>query len=274
MARGGIARIWGVFAALAISALVLAGGPVAAEDRYDRIRTEGVIRIGYALEAPYAMVRDGQVTGESPELAKLVAARLGIADIDWVQVPFAELIPGLSKGTFDAVAAGLFVTPERKRVVRFSEPTLRVAPGFLVRKGNPFGLLKYLDLLTRTEVRVAVLSGSVEERVLERRGISPWRVRRVDDAETGRRLVADGQADVLALSLPTVRWMAGDGLEAVAVGPEPGQPYPIFPVAFAFAKDQSRLARAWNTAQEEVLGEAEHLARVAPFGFTAADYEH
>lgn len=273
MAWGGISRVWALFVALALSAPGLVGGVAAAEDRYDLIRSEGVIRIGYALEAPYALVRGGQVTGESPELAKLVAARLGIAEIDWVQVPFAELIPGLRSGTFDVVAAGMFMTADRARVVTFSDPTLRVAPGFLVRQGNPFGLRKYLDLLVRTEVRVAVLAGSVEEWTLERRGVSPSRMRRVADAEAGRAQVAEGRADVLALSLPTVRWMAGGGLEAVAVAPEAGQPFPVFPVAFAFAKDQPRLARAWNAAQSEVLGGSAHLARVAPFGFTIVDFE-
>jgi polar amino acid transport system substrate-binding protein len=274
MGRSAIVRVCGwVLVALAIS--IRAGGPAdAADDRLDRIRADGVIRIGYAEEAPFALVRDGEVTGESPELAKLVTARLGIAEIDWVRVRFRELMPGLHDGLFDAVAAGMFVTPERAQMVTFSAPTVRVAPGLLVHRGNPRNLHSYLDLLVQTDARIVVLSGSVEERDLERRGISPSRIRRVGDAETGWGLVAEGHADALALSLPTVRWMAGDGgsgVEAVAMTPEPGQPFSTFDVAFAFARGQTRLARAWNRAQAEVLGSPEHLARIAPFGFAAAD---
>lgn len=275
MARSPLIKACAVaLAGLAIWLVAFAGDGRAAGDAFDRIRAEGVIRIGYAQEAPYALVRGGAVTGESPELAKLVAERLGIAEIDWVQVHFNELIPGLRNGTFDAVAAGLFITPERERFVAFSAPTVRVAPGFLVRRGNPFRLHSYFDLLVRTEAQVVVLAGSVEERDLERRGISPSRMRRVADAEAGWGMVAAGQADVLVLSLPTVRWMAGDGgagVEAVAVTPEPGQPFSTFSVGFAFAKDQPALARAWNRALAEVLGSSGHLERIAPFGFTDAD---
>lgn len=275
MARGALVKACAIaLAGLAIWLVAYAGEGRAAGDALERARAEGVIRIGYAPEAPYALVRGGAVTGESPELAKLVTERLGIHEVDWVQVRFNELIPGLRDGTFDVVAAGLFVTPERERFISFSTPTVRVAPGFLVRRSNPFRVHSYFDLLVRTEARVVVLAGSVEERDLERRGISPSRLRRVADAEAGWGMVAAGQADVLALSLPTVRWMAGDGgagVEAVAVTPEPGQPFSIFSVGFAFAKDQPALLRAWNRALAEVLGSPGHLERVAPFGFTAAD---
>lgn len=276
MKRLAFVRICGCLLAVLAVWLYFYGGvgqADATDDAFDRAHAEGVIRIGYAVEAPYALVRGGSVTGESPELAKLVTARLGIAEIDWVQVRFSELIPGLSNGTFDAVAAGMFITPERAHLVTFSAPTVRVAPGFLVRAGNPLKLASYFDLLVRTGTRVVVLSGSVEERDLERRGVSPSRMQRVADAETGRRMVADGRADVLALSLPTVRWMARDSREvaAVTVTAEPGQPFSTFDVGFAFAPEQQRLARAWSVAQREVLGSPAHLERIAPFGFFAAD---
>lgn len=269
-----IKALGGVLVAVALAVWAGVGGSVAAADALARIRAEGVIRIGYAVEAPYALVRGGEVTGESPELAKLVVERLGVAEIDWVQVRFDALLPGLQNGAFDVVAAGMFVTPERERLAVFSAPTVRVAPGFLVRRGNPFRLQNYFDLLVRTEARIAVLAGSVEERDLERRGVSPSRLHRVADAEAGGDLLAADQADVLALSLPTVRWMArgsGGALEAVAVAAEAGQTQSAFQVGFAFARSQGRLARAWNAAQAEVLGSPAHVERIAPFGFADAD---
>ncbi len=261
-------------AALAAAAVVC-GVAHAADDAWQRIRTEGTIRIGYAVEAPYAFEDGGTVTGESPELARLVAARLGIPHIEWVRTGFGDLLPGLDAGRFDVAAAGMFITDERRRHAIFSPPTVRVVPGFLVQKGNPLGVRSYFDLLVNTAARVIVVSGSVEEAELERRGVSPSRIQRRASAEDAMRRVAAGAADVLALSLPTVRRMADEaGLEAVALAPDAGGALPTFQVGIAFSKDQPRLAGEWSKAQQKVLGSPAHLAAIARFGFTYADIVH
>lgn len=70
------------------------------------LREPGVIRIGYAIEAPYAFLRaDGEVTGESPEVARRVVARLGIPHIEWRLAEFSELISELEDGRIDVIAA-------------------------------------------------------------------------------------------------------------------------------------------------------------------------
>jgi len=92
-----------------------------------RLQREGTIRIGYAVEAPYAFLKPGgEVTGESPEVAKVIVGRLGIRHIEWRQSEFGSLISGLEAGRFDVIAAGIFITPERARRISFSEPTFHV----------------------------------------------------------------------------------------------------------------------------------------------------
>jgi ABC-type amino acid transport substrate-binding protein len=62
----------------------------------DRVVAAGEIRIAYAVEAPYAFVtEEGRVTGESPEIARRAAARLGIRRVVWRQMEFDELLPEL-----------------------------------------------------------------------------------------------------------------------------------------------------------------------------------
>ena len=64
-----------------------------------RLQQAGVIRIGYTVEAPYAFLKPGgEVTGESPEVAKQIVARLGIRHIEWRQVEFGALISELEAG--------------------------------------------------------------------------------------------------------------------------------------------------------------------------------
>jgi polar amino acid transport system substrate-binding protein len=262
-----------LLAAIAVAAMAAFAPPDAA---YDRIRASGVLRIGYAVEPPYAFIAsDGLVTGESPELARLVAREMGVQRIEWVLTTFDALIPDLREGRFDAVAAGLFVTPEREALVAFAEPSLAVRAGLLVRKGNPLRLLDYRDAIADPAARVAVVSGSVEEHRLRARGMPDTRLLVVPDAITGSRAVESGAADALALSRPTTRSLARQfpGLAAIAVvgSAAPGGPEAEFQAAAAFSRAHPRLLEAWNAAQARVVGSPEHLRAVAPFGFEAAD---
>lgn len=242
----------------------------------ERIRETGVLRVGYAVEAPYAFIAsDGLVTGESPELAKLVARELGVQRIEWILTTFDALIPDLREGRFDVVASGLFVTPEREALVAFAEPSLAVRAGLLVRKGNPLRLFDYRDAITDPAARVAVVAGSVEEHRLSARGLPHSRMLVVPDAITGCRAVESGTADALALSRPTTRLMARQfpGLEAIAVigSASPGGPEVEFRVAAAVSRARPALRDAWNAAQARVVGSPEHLRAIALFGFEAAD---
>jgi len=164
--------------------------------------------IGYAETPPYAFALDnGTVTGESPAVARVIAARLGVADIEWRVVEFGDLVAELEAGRIDLIAAGMLITAERAARVAFSEPTFRVQPGLLVAEGNPFGLHAYADVVANSAVRIVVLEGSLEERMLRNLGLSADRLVRVPDALTGRVAVESGQAQCLALSRPSLRWM-------------------------------------------------------------------
>lgn len=230
------------------------------------IRRSGVIRVGYAVEAPYAFVAtDGRVTGEGPETARLVASRLGWR-VEWVQTDFDALIPDLLDERFDMIAAGLFVTPERERVVRFARPELEVEGGLLVRRGSPDELRSVADLRRGTGHRVAAIAGSVEALQFAALG---ERLVLVPDARSGAAAVETGLVAALALSWPTVRRLAAahPALEAQ----RDARHLPRFPVAAAFRPSDEALARTWRQAQTQVLGTGAHLRAIAPFGFEASD---
>lgn len=236
------------------------------------------VRIGYAVEAPYAFVDgQGRVTGESVEVARHVAEVLGIRRVVWVQTEFGRLVPELLAGRFDVVAAGMFITPERARRVAFSEPTFHVRQGLLVRRGNPLGIHAYEDAIAREGLEVAVLTGSVEEGLLRRMGLAERRLVRVPDATTGRAAVETGAADALALSALTLRrmaaWPAAGETEIVAPFRQPR----VDTVgllgygAFAFRPADRPLRERWNQVLARYVGSPEHRTLLVRFGFTDED---
>jgi polar amino acid transport system substrate-binding protein len=244
-----------------------------------RLQRGDLIRIGYAIEAPYAFLKPGgEVTGESPEVAKRIVARLGIHRIEWHLSEFGALIPGLEARRFDVVAAGMFITRERADRIRFSEPSFHVRQGLLVAKGNPHRLQSYRQALTTEGIRIAVISGAVEETLLRNMGLPDKRLLSVPDALAGRVAVESAVADALALSSPTIHWMAlREQLGKTEMAPlkeqteSPRVRDRLGFGAFAFRKADRRLQSAWNAAQKTLIGSPEHLKLITPFGFTEAE---
>jgi polar amino acid transport system substrate-binding protein len=206
-----------------------------------------------------------------------MAARLGIPRVEWRLTEFGGLIEGLEAGRFDVIAAGMFITPGRQQRVAFSLPAFRVGPGLLVRKGNPLGLRSYADLLQNPQARVAVVSGSAEESQLLRLGCPGERLVRVPHALSGRAAVESGLADALALSAPTVRWMAADprpglaGTVEACTAAEDGAAAQRALGGFAFRKGDRALRLAWDAELAAFVGSPEHRRLVSAFGFTDAE---
>lgn len=243
------------------AALLFSGG----DRSLDRLRQAGVLRVGYSVEPPFALVApDGQVSGQSAECAAEVARALGVR-VEWVQTSLDRQIPDLLAGRFDVIGAGLFVSAERAQKVRFSVPTLRVRPGWLTRAGAGQPTLQAL----RTDGKLAVVRGSAAERHFETLGLTE-RLSRIPDVATGVAGVTQGFYD--ALPLP---WPVGSSLVALrprelAIWPaDDGRP--DRQVALAFRPEDQRLAAAADAALVPWLQSAAYRELLARYGLSSAD---
>ena len=244
----------------------------------EQYQKSGVIRIGYAVEAPYAFLSEtGEVTGESPETAKMIVSRLGIKNIEWRQTDSNSLIPELESGQIDVIAAGMFITPERAKLVNFSQPSIHVMQALLVLRGNPHQIHSYDQVLVDSSLKIAVLSGSIEERIMQNMKTPEDQLITVPDALTGKQAVLTGLADGLALSSPTINWIImHDNLDEFETAQPFEQPQDNLItksgyVGFAIRKDETRLLKAWNAAMQDFIGSPEHLDIISRFGFTAEE---
>jgi polar amino acid transport system substrate-binding protein len=261
---------------VAVTLLLVAGGASAllyirsGDDAAAPIWSGGEIRVGYSSEPPYSFrTVDGTVTGEAPAIAKAVLARIGVKRIRWVLLDFGKAIPALLDGQIDMIANGLFITPERAAVILFSLPYARTRPGLLVHLGNPLKLTSYELVAASPDVTAVVLDGSVEQRTLVHLGMPATRLFVVPDPSGGLAAVRSGRADCLALSAPTVSWLASESSSDV----ESAQPFheppgaPASQSAFGFRRTDTKLTAAVNEALREYIGTSNHLETVTPFGF-------
>lgn len=266
---------------LVVAAVISTGWRLASRDTsWSRIQQSNTIRIGYAVEAPYAFATErGEVTGESVVVAQEMARTLGVQRVVWVQTTFDSLIPDLNAGRFDVIAAGMFITPERMQRVHFSHPTFCVGPGLLVRRDDPPHLRVVADVADHAEIRVAVIAGAIEEAELLNKGVAREQLVLVPDAVSGRAAVTSGFADALLLSAPTVRWLAKSDPDQETQTVVPFQLGPqnsVYPArgAFVFRQSDRALQAVWNTALGQFLGTPQHRQIVANFGFEESELSH
>ena len=261
-----------IFLVLLTSVLAVSVLKVGDEDALTRYQQGLPLRVGYALEAPFVMLyADGDVTGEAPEVLRHVLRSLGLERVIWLHGDFGSLIRDLENGRIDIIAAGMFVTAERRERVLFSRPTAFIRPGLLVRRGNPFNLLSLADFSGQPGARLAVIDGSIEQQQAYAVGVPERRIRSFPDEVSAVAAIRAGQADGLLLSAVSLRYLIGrygsEAFELVAAQEDQLQGAP----AFAFGRQDARLQEQVDQVLASFIGSAEHLQLVEKFGFVAND---
>lgn len=82
----------------------------------------GVLQVGVdATFAPFEYVENGQKTGFDIELVTELAKVMGAKKVEWVDLDFKGLIPGLQAKRFDVIASAMYITEERRKAIDFSD---------------------------------------------------------------------------------------------------------------------------------------------------------
>jgi len=166
------------------------------ETTFERVKREGVIRVGFANENPFAYAQpDGKLTGEGVEVAREIFQRLGIPNMEGVLAEFGALIPGLQAGRFDAITAGMYIKPERCEQVLFADPDYKVGGGLIVLKGNPLNLHSYEDIAANPDVKVGTGAGYFEEQYMKAVGVKEEQIVLFPDNPSGVAGLQAGQID-------------------------------------------------------------------------------
>ena len=267
-----LTRTFAPLLAILIATLALSA-PAAAETTLERVQRTGEIRIGYANEAPFAYTEiDGKVTGESPEIAKIVFGKIGVTKVNAVLTEWGSLIPGLIAGRFDVIAAGMYVTPERAQQVLFSDPHYQLGDTLLVAAGNPRALNSYADIAANDKVKIAIMAGTAQYAHAIAAGIPEGRIMQVPSPTAQLMAVRTRRAQAAvgtSLTMKTLAAKGGRRVEAIADFQDDAAHMGYG--ALAFRQQDGDLRDTFNTELQTWLGSEEHLRTVAPFGFDASN---
>ena len=240
-----------------------------------RIEKANLVRIGFANEAPYGYLdtNSGKVTGEAPEIAKVILKRMGVDHVEPIVADFGSLIPGLKAKRFDIIAAGMYITPQRAKEISFSNPSYAIGESFIVKAGNPLHLHGYEDVRDNPTAKLGVMGGSVEQGYARDMGVDDRQVLVFPDYNSAILGLKGGQIDAVAATDLTVNDLLqkqdSDEIEKAKDFQDPiidGKTIRGYG-AFGFRQEDVALRERFNEELAKFIGSPEHLQLVKDFGF-------
>jgi len=161
-----------------------------------RIKNSGVLLVAIRNSpTTYYEGADG-MKGLEYDLARLFAEELGVEVFFVVPAYFEDLLPMVQQGVVHLVAAGLTVTPEREKLVRFGPPYQQITQQVVYKAGN-LRPRKVKDLIGR---EIEVVAGSSHEQELMRLSAKypelKWKGNREQESEELLYRVKEGGLDL------------------------------------------------------------------------------
>ncbi|HKA45488.1 MAG TPA: amino acid ABC transporter substrate-binding protein [Burkholderiales bacterium] len=200
----------GTMLVFAVLVCALAGPAAAQTGALDRIRSSGVITLGYIEGgAPFSFVgEDKQPQGYSVDLCREVAlgirTQLKLAKLEtrWVALTIQDRLEAVRSGRVDLECSTTTWTLARQAIVDFSLITFVDGGSILMKSGTSLGRLLDFD-----GKRVAVITGTTTEKVL-REALVQRSIRTevvtVKTRPEGLKLLEDGRVDGFAADRTTL----------------------------------------------------------------------
>lgn len=156
-----------LFLSILFSIIILSSCTKNKDDLYESILKKDKIIVGISFDSkPFGFKdSDGQIKGLEADLSREIAGRLlGSKDkVVFKDITAQERINAAKSGNVDMVISTMTITPQRKKIVDFSEPYFVAGQVICVRKDSKIDSL--YDLINK---RVIVILGTTGEKNIKR----------------------------------------------------------------------------------------------------------
>ena len=201
-------------------------------------------------------IKTGKFKGFDVDMAKQITKRINPkAKVQYAQITSGTRIPMLLNGNIDAIIATMSITPDRAKVVDFSNRYFKAGQSLLVKKGS--GIKNVRDL-NKSNLKVIVVAGSTS--AYEIKEFAPKaKIVALSDYATALTALKAGQGDALTTDNGILYGMAsGDKSLEVVGGTFTNEPYGV-----AMQQNNPKLVRAVNKAIADIKtdGTYERLAK-------------
>lgn len=190
-------------------------------------------------------IESGKLEGFDIDMAKEITKRVDPkAKVELTQITSGTRVPMLLNGNIDSIIATMTITPEREKVVDFSEPYFNAGQSLLVKNNSDVKNIKDLD---RKGARILGVQGSNSIENVKK--FAPKaRIVALPDYATALTALQSGQGDALTTDNGILYGMAVDNKGVKVVGGT----FTTEPYGIAVDKDNPKLVKAINDAVDDM----------------------
>ncbi len=206
-------------AAILVGAALAA--PASAADLLTTAKARGTLRI--AMEGTYPPFnfkdqKSGQLAGYDADVARMVAAKLGLKP-EFVTTEWSAILAGLGAGRYDVIISQVGMTPKREQAFDFSIPYTYSSPQLIVRK-NDTG--RYASLADLKGKKLGVGQGSVFEQ--QAKAVAGIDVKSYPGAPENLQDLATGRIDAALNDSLMVAYLLKNSTLPIQAGARVGAP--------------------------------------------------
>lgn len=199
---------------------------------------------------PFEYTEDGELVGFDVDLAEAVIEEAGYEVGEWTEIEFDSLIPSLTEGNIDLIAAAMTITEERSETIAFSDPYYESNQTVLVSEERDFQPSAESDLEGQL---VGVQSGTTGQneldRLIEEGIVAEEDARQYENYTLAVQDLENGNIDAIIVDIPVANEFAADRAVEVAFVIETGEQFGL-----GMRQDDDRIAdlnEALATLQED-----------------------
>lgn len=223
--------------------------PAMAADLLDTVKGRGTLRI--AMEGTYPPFnfkdpKTGQLAGYDVDVAKLVAANMGLKP-EFITTEWSAILAGLGAGKYDAIVSQVGLTAKRQEVFDFSEPYTYSNPQLIVRKNEKTNYASLNDLKGK---KLGVGQGSVYEQ--QARAVPGIEVKSYPAAPENLQDLAVGRIDAALNDSLMVAYLLKNSKLPIKAGARVGQAERM---AIPFKKGNPQFKAAVNKALHDAAAD-------------------
>jgi len=186
---------------------------------------------------PFEYTEGGELVGFDVDLAEETIDRAGYEVGDWTDIEFDSLIPSLTNGDIDLIAAAMTINPKREEQIAFTDPYFESDQSVLVSSERDFQPESVDDLSGAVVGAQSGTTGEGEiEGLIEDGVVDGDDFRQYDNYTLAVDDLEAGNVDAIVVDIPVAENFTGDRAVEVAFTIETGEVY-----GFGMRQDDDRI---------------------------------
>lgn len=212
---------------------------------------QGILTIGtYFTNPPFEFLNNGQQVGFEVDLIKEMAHRLDLRP-EFINTQWEVIIDQLMANQYDVIIGGITITPEREKLVAFSQPYVTTTLSFIINSSKTPAIHQIDDLKDQIiGVQAATTDQDIADDMQKKGKVKEVKVYPFKEFNQAISALLSGKIGVVMKVYPVADYYVQRHPELRILASVPNAPQPL---GFGFNRKNSQLLQAINRVQADML---------------------